>query len=335
MCEANILCQSSSVRSAVPSNSTSPVVSRVRAMPAWLTRTSIVPKAAMKSANILRTAALLETSATKGRATPPARSISVTTFCADSVRTSLTPTLAPSRANSRPISRPSPEPPPVTSTILSFKRIESVPSPIFAGSRPVWSALQVAAAPLLRGAFGLGLFELTFPVEAASFGAGGFGFFYHALLLVEHAEVGKAEEIFGFHFDVAFGDFDGGVEIALRLMAHGEAGERVAAARVEFQGLVVERDRIVVIAVGVVIDGFVAQFLGLHLWIFVIGHRIPRAGSAEAEPDGSIYQREWTKAQFRSDAAGSAGGRFHPANWSRRVLASMRSAVSKPSVNQL
>jgi len=69
----------------------------------------------------------------------------------------------------------------------------------------------MAAAPILRGAFGLGLFELTLPVEAAGFGAGGFGFFYHAFLLIEHAEVGKAEEIFGFDFDVAFGDFDGGV----------------------------------------------------------------------------------------------------------------------------
>ena len=49
-------------------------------MPALLIRMSIVPNAAMNSANILLTAALLDTSATNGRAFPPARSISVTTF---------------------------------------------------------------------------------------------------------------------------------------------------------------------------------------------------------------------------------------------------------------
>src|ERR1700687_384210 len=73
MCVAIIRCQSSSVRSVVPSSSTSPpVVSRVRPIPALLTSTSIVPKVARNSPNIFFTAALLDTSATKGRATPPA-----------------------------------------------------------------------------------------------------------------------------------------------------------------------------------------------------------------------------------------------------------------------
>src|SRR5215472_8496528 len=80
-------------------------------MPALLIRMSIVPNAATKSANILATAALFDTSATKDLALPPARSISVTTFCADSGLMSLTPTFAPSRAKVSPISRPSPEPP--------------------------------------------------------------------------------------------------------------------------------------------------------------------------------------------------------------------------------
>src|ERR1035437_3702203 len=140
-------------------------------MPALLIRMSIVPNAAIKSANILPTAALLDTSATNGRATPPARSISVTTFCADSGLMSLTPTFAPSRANVSPISRPSPEPAPVISTTLSLSFI----------------------APLL-----LAFLELSLPVQAPRLGAGRLRFRHHALLLIKHAEVGVRQDVFRF-----------------------------------------------------------------------------------------------------------------------------------------
>src|ERR1700722_3100035 len=273
MCEANILCQSSSVRSAVPSSSTSPVVSRVRAMPALLTRTSMVPNAAMKSANIFFTAALLETSATKGRATPPARSISVATFCGDSGRTSLTPTFAPSRANSRPISRPRPEPPPVTNTILSFNRI--VRPHYRLGAGVLHFSGGAPPAPLMCTALFLGLSELALPVEPAGFRACGFGFLYHALLLVEHAQVCKPKEIFGLDLHVTLRHFDGGIEIAFGLMAHREAGEGIAASRIEFERLPAKRDGVIVITVGVLIDRFVAQILSLCICIFVLGHTFP------------------------------------------------------------
>ena len=119
-----------------------------------------MPNAAMNSVNIFFTAALLdETSATNGRALPPARSISVTTLCADSGRMSLTPTFAPSRAKVSPISRPEPEPPPVIITTLFLSLIQSSSRPLTSGS-----------------GLGLAFAELTLPVEAAGFGAGGFGF---------------------------------------------------------------------------------------------------------------------------------------------------------------
>src|SRR5277367_3495234 len=142
--------------------------SAARAMPALLIRTSIVPNAATNSANIFTTAALLDTSATNGRAVPPARSISVATFCADSGLMSLTPTFAPSRANVSPISRPSPEPPPVISTALPFSFIDAL---LFA------------------------FLELPLPIEPPRLRAGSLGLGHHPFLLIEHAEVGVGQDV--------------------------------------------------------------------------------------------------------------------------------------------
>src|ERR1035437_7986647 len=168
-------------------------------MPALLIRMSIVPNAAIKSANILPTAALLDTSATNGRATPPARSISVATFCADSGLMSLTPTFAPSRANVSPISRPRPEPPPVISTTLSLSFI----------------------APLL-----LAFLELSLPVQAPRLGAGRLRFRHHALLLIKHAEVGVRQDVFRFIRDIFFRQLDRRIEISLGLVAHSHSVDR-------------------------------------------------------------------------------------------------------------
>jgi hypothetical protein len=60
-------------------------------------------------------------------------------------------------------------------------------------------------------------------------------------------------------------------------MAHCEAREGVAAARIKLERFAIERDRFVVIAVGVLIDRLVAQFLGLRVIFFVIGHTISPA----------------------------------------------------------
>src|SRR5580704_8273374 len=164
--------------------------SLARAIPALLIRMSIVPNSEIKSANIFATAALLDTSATKGRALPPARSISVTTFCADSGLISLTPTVAPSRANVSPISRPSPDPPPVISTTLSLSFIATL----------LFSFL-----------------ELPFPIEPPRLGARRLRFRHHPLFLIEHAEVGVREDVFRLLRDIFFRQLDRGVEIALRL----------------------------------------------------------------------------------------------------------------------
>src|SRR5271155_6161408 len=174
--------------------------SLARAIPALLIRTSIVPNAAMNSANIFLTAALLDTSATNGRAFPPARSISVTTFCADSGLMSLTPIFAPSRANVRPISRPSPDPPPVISTTLSL------------------SFIDVLLFPFL---------ELPFPIESPRFGARRLCFRHHSFLLIEHAEIGVREDIFRLLRNIFFRQLDRSVEIALRLVAHRHPVNRV------------------------------------------------------------------------------------------------------------
>src|SRR5271170_32824 len=155
--------------------------SLARAMPALLIRISIVPNAAMKSANIFATAALLDTSATNGRAAPPARSISVTTLAADSGLMSLTPTFAPSRANVSPISRPSPDPPPVISTTLSFSFID---------------ALLLA------------FLELPFPIEPPRLCARRLRLRHHPLLLIEHAEVGVRQNIFRLLRDILLRQLD-------------------------------------------------------------------------------------------------------------------------------
>src|SRR6202167_6868412 len=132
---------------------------------------SIVPNAAIKSLNIFATAALLDTSATNGRALPPARSISVTTLAADSGLMSLTPIFAPSRANVSPISRPSPDPPPVISTTLSLSFID---------------ALLLA------------FFQLPLPIEPPRLCASRFSFRHHALLLIKHAEIGVRQNVVRF-----------------------------------------------------------------------------------------------------------------------------------------
>src|ERR1019366_4688622 len=230
------------------------LVSRARAMPALLIRMSIVPNAAIKSANILPTAALLDTSATNGRATPPARSISVATFCADSGLMSLTPTFAPSRANVSPISRPRPEPPPVISTTLSLSFI----------------------APLL-----LAFLELSLPVQAPRLGAGRLRFRHHALLLIKHAEVGVRQDVFRFIRDIFFRQLDRRIEISLGLVAHRHSVDRIGVLRIDLERLFVQLDRFVELIVGVCVDRFVVQF-------FFVGHfgppvnpRAARCGSAD------------------------------------------------------
>src|ERR1700734_4182856 len=162
--------------------------SLARAMPALLIRMSIVPNAATNSANILRTAGLLDTSATNGRALPPARSISGTTFGADSGLMSLTPTFAPSRANVSPISRPSPDPPPVISTTLSLSFIDALLLPFL---------------------------ELPFPIEPPRLCPSRFCFRHHALLLIKHAEIGVREDVFRLLRDILLRQLDRRVEVAL------------------------------------------------------------------------------------------------------------------------
>src|ERR1700677_2629071 len=168
---------------------------------------SIVPNAAINSANILTTAALLDTSATNDRALPPARSISVTTFCADSGLMSLTPIFAPSRANVSPISRPSPDPPPVISTTLSLSFIDALLLPFL---------------------------ELSPPIEPPRLGAGRFRLVDHALLLIKHAEVGVRQDVFGLLRDIFLRQFDRRVEIALRLVAHRHSVDRIDVLRIDF-----------------------------------------------------------------------------------------------------
>src|SRR5208282_6553925 len=185
-------------------------------MPALLIRMSIVPNAAMKSANILPTAALLDTSATNGRALPPARSISVTTFCADSGRMSLTPIFAPSRANVSPISRPSPDPPPVISTTLSL------------------SFIDLLLFPFL---------ELPFPIEPPRLGPCRFSFRHHALLLIEHAEIRVRQDVFRLLRDIFLRELDRSVEIALGLIAHRHPMDRIDVLRIDLQRLLVQLDR--------------------------------------------------------------------------------------------
>src|SRR5882757_9136141 len=187
--------------------------SRVRPIPALLIRMSIVPNAATKSVNIFLTAALFETSATNDRALPPARSISVTTLLADSGLMSLTPIFAPSRANVSPISRPSPEPPPVISTTLS---------------------LSFIATSLL-----LAFLELPFPIEPARFGTSRLGFLYHALLLIEHAEIRKRQDVFRRLLDKLFRQLDSRVEIALGLVAHRHPVDRVDILRIDLARLLI------------------------------------------------------------------------------------------------
>src|SRR5258708_2405770 len=182
--------------------------SLARPIPALLIRISIVPNAATKSANILRTAALLDTSATNGRAIPPARSISVTTFCADSGLMSLTPTFAPSRANVSPISRPSPEPPPVISTTLSLSFIATLLLPFL---------------------------QLPLPIESPRLCACRFRFRHHPLLLIEHAEVGVRQDVIGLLRNIFFRQLDRGVEVSLRLIAHDHSVNRVRVLRIDFQ----------------------------------------------------------------------------------------------------
>src|SRR5579871_4830385 len=195
----------------------------------------------MKSANIFFTAALFETSATNAFAPlPPARSISVTTFCADSVRMSLIPTLAPSRAKVSPVSRPSPEPPPVISTTLS---------------------LSFTPASRFRFPF----FQLALPVESTRLGACRLRFLYHALLLIEHAQVGEGENVLGLVLDVFVGDRDGGIQISLGLVTKGQALGGIGKLRVYFERLFVELDRIIEFVVGEKVYCLVAE-------IFFVGH---------------------------------------------------------------
>src|SRR5260370_14638579 len=167
--------------------------SLARPIPALFIRMSIVPNAEINSANIFATAALLDTSATNGRALPPARSISVTTFCADSGLISLTPTFAPSRANVSPISRPSPDPPPVISTTLSLSFIDALFLPFL---------------------------ELTLPIESPRLRASRFRFRHHALLLLKHAEISVREDVFRLLRDILFRQFDRRAEGPPLLASH-------------------------------------------------------------------------------------------------------------------
>src|ERR1700691_5312251 len=167
-------------------------------MPALLTRTSMVPNVVMNSANIFLTAPLSETSATSRTARPPARSSSVTTFCAASERKSLTPTLAPSRANTSAISRPSPEPAPVISTAWSLS--------FTATSAPPQSFPRHA------------LLELGLPVQPPRLRTRFLCFLFHPLFLIEHAQVGEREDVLGLLRDILSGQLDRGVEVALGLV---------------------------------------------------------------------------------------------------------------------
>src|SRR5258708_5020238 len=216
--------------------------SLARAIPALLIRISIVPNAATKSANILRTAALLDTSATNGRAVPPARSISVTTFCADSGLISLTPTFAPSRANVSPISRPSPDPPPVISTTLSLSFID---------------------------ALFLAFLELPLPIEPPRLCASRFRLRHHALLLVKHAEICVREDVFWLLSDILFRQLDRRVEVALRLVTHRHPVDRIDVLRIDFERLFVQLDRLVELVVGVSVNRVVVQ-------LFLIRHFSPQ-----------------------------------------------------------
>src|SRR5271170_5203279 len=203
---------------------------------------SIVPNAAMNSANILATAALLDTSATNGRAVPPARSISVTTLSADSGRMSLTPTFAPSRANVSPISRPSPDPPPVISTTLSFSFID---------------------------ALFLAFLELPLPIESPRLCARRFRLRHHPLLLIEHAEVGVREDVLRLLRDILLRQFDRRIEIPLRLIAHRHPMDRIDVFRIDLERLFVQLDRFVELVVGVGVDRFVVE-------LFLVRHISPR-----------------------------------------------------------
>src|SRR5579862_85467 len=201
--------------------------SLARAMPALLIRMSIVPNAAMNSANIFTTAALLETSATNGRAVPPSRAISVTTLPADSGLISLTPTFAPSRENVSPISRPSPDPPPVISTTLSLSFID-----------------------ILFLAF----LELSLPIESPRFGASRLRLRHHALLLIEHTEVGVRQDVFRLLRNIFFRQLDRRVEIALRLVAHSHPVDRIDVFRIDLECLLVQLDRLIELVVGVCVN---------------------------------------------------------------------------------
>src|ERR1700735_3428066 len=216
--------------------------SLARAIPALLIRMSIVPNALTNSANILRTAALLDTSATNGRALPPARSISLTTFCADSGLISLTPTFAPSRANVSPISRPSPDPPPVISTTLSLSFID---------------ALLLA------------FLELPLPIEPPRLCAGRLRFRHHTLLLIEHAEVRVRQDVVRLLHDIFFRQLDRGVEISLRLVAHDHSVNRVRVLRIDFQRFLIQLDRFVELVVGVSVNRFIVE-------LFLVRHVSPR-----------------------------------------------------------
>src|ERR1700719_2898266 len=204
--------------------------SLARAIPALLIRMSIVPNAEMNSANIFATAALLDTSATNGRALPPARSISVTTFCADSGRMSLTPIFAPSRANVSPISRPSPDPPPVISTTLSLSFIDALLLPFL---------------------------ELPLPIEPPRLGARRLRLRHHSLLLIEHAEVGVRENVFRLLRDIFFRQLDRRIEIPLRLVAHRHPVDRIDVLRIDLERLFVQLDRFVELVVGVCVNRLV------------------------------------------------------------------------------
>src|SRR5580692_964365 len=204
--------------------------SLARAMPALLIRMSIVPNAAMNSANIFATVALFDTSATNGLAVPPDRSISVTTLPADSGLMSLTPTFAPSRANVSPISRPSPDPPPVISTTLSLSFIDALLLPFL---------------------------ELPLPVEPPRLGASRLRLRHHTLLLIEHAEVGVSEDVFRLLRDIFFRQLDRRVEIALRLVAHRHPVDRIDILRIYLERLFVQLDRFVELVIGVCVDRLV------------------------------------------------------------------------------
>src|ERR1700722_12463747 len=204
--------------------------SLARAMPALLIRMSIVPNATMNSANILATAVLLDTSATNGRAVPPARSISVTTLPADSGLMSLTPTFAPSRENVSPISRPSPDPPPVISTTLSLSFIDALLLPFL---------------------------ELPFPIQPPRLGARRLRLRHHPLLLIEHAEVGVGEDVFRLLRDIFFRQFDRSVEVPLRLVAHRHPVDRIDVFRIDLERLLIQLNRFVELVVGVCVNRLV------------------------------------------------------------------------------